>query len=84
MTARRLLRAVTRPIKRLVRPLRLWSDRASLAASQAEARRLLDHLYGMSPCERNAARADFEELMRTEYFYQAQLRVRIQRLESAS
>lgn len=69
MTARRLLRVLSRPIKRLIRPLRLrWIDH-SIEHSCAEVQRLSN------------MRDDLIKLEQIEHFYQVQLSVRRQRIE---
>lgn len=69
MIARRLLRAVTRPIKRLARPLRLryidWQTKRSCAE--------LERLHEMHD--------DLEHLQQIEHFHQVQLEVRRQQIE---
>lgn len=69
MIARRILRAVTRSIKRLARPLRLrWID-YQRACSVREIERLCD------------MREDLVRLQRTEHFHQVQLLVRREQIE---
>jgi len=66
---RRLLRAMTRPLKRLVRPLRLRYVDFLMKRSCAE----LERLYDM--------RDDLVQLERSEHMYQVQLEVRRDQIE---
>lgn len=65
----RLLRAVTRPIKRLIRPLRLRYVDFLTRRSCAELERL------------SCLREDLHQLERNEHFNQVQLEVRRQQIE---
>ncbi len=65
----RLLRAVSRPLKRLTRPLRLRYIDYLTKRSCAE----LERIYDM--------RDDLVQLERSEHFYQVQLEVRRDRIE---
>jgi hypothetical protein len=69
MIPRRLLRAVTRPFKRLARPLRLrWID-----FQRVRSGREVERLTEMNE--------DIARLVRTEHFHQVQLEVRRQQIE---